>query len=90
MFNQLRGGLRCGAAVFGVDLEGSGWVFGVPGSPLECHSAAVLGSHATVAVSSAEARSKCMCSHRCSSGGSVGRWCVVVACQQLGEGPWGG
>ena len=40
------------------------------------HSAAALGPHATVAVSSAEARLKCLCSHRCCSGvaWAVGMW----------------
>ena len=40
------------------------------------HSAAALGPHATVAVSSAGARSKCMWSHRCCSGvaWAVGMW----------------
>ena len=40
------------------------------------HSAAALGLHTTVAVFSAEARSKCLCSHRCCSGiaWAVGMW----------------
>ena len=40
------------------------------------HYAALLGPRATVAVSSAEACSKCVCSHRCSSGiaRAVGVW----------------
>ena len=40
------------------------------------HLAAVLGSHATMAVSSAEARLKCVCSHWCCSGvaWAVGVW----------------
>ena len=49
-------------------------------------SAAVLGPHGTVAVSSAEACLKCVCSHRYFFWGSMGRWCVVVACQQLRRG----
>ena len=40
------------------------------------HSPAVLGPHATVAVSSAKACSKCVCSHQCCSGvaWAVGVW----------------
>ena len=36
--------------------------------PWNLYSAAALGPHATVAMSFAEARSRCVCSHRCCSG----------------------
>ena len=58
------------------------------------HSAAALGPHATVAVSSAEARSKGVCSHLCGSGvaRAVGMWWYRASSWRRGNGvasAWG-
>ena len=69
VFNGVGGSLRCGTADFMASTSKvmAGCLMShVPRWNLQ--SAVALGPNATVALSSAEACSKCVCSHRCCSG----------------------
>ena len=76
VFNWLGGGLRRSTAVFGQQREGNGWVFGVPCSSVESPFRCGVWSPRDCGLASAEACSKCVCSHRCCPGvaWAVGVW----------------
>ena len=81
VFNRVRGGLRCGAAVFGQHREGDGRVLGVPHSPVEsplrCGAGDPRHCGRVLLQVPFEVRVQPPALFR----GSVGRWYVVVARQ---------
>ena len=90
MFYPVGGGLRCGAALFGQHQKGNGWVFRVPGSPVEPSFRCVAWSPRYWGRVLSQSLFEVFVQPPVLFRGSAGRWRVVEACQQLQEGPWGG
>ena len=90
VFNWVGGGLRHGTAMFGQHQEGNGWVFGVPRSPLEPLFRCGVGSPRDCGRVLRRSLFEVFVQPLVFFRGSAGCWCVVIACKQLEEGPWGG
>ena len=81
VFNRVGGGLRCGAAVFGLHREGNGWVLGVPRSPVESPFCRGAGFPRYCRRVLRRGLFEVCVQPPVLFRGSVGRWSVVVAGQ---------